>query len=217
MQEQRCGRVMADDLMMDASDCLTLLHAELDGARLPSSEQTLHAPHAVALLSRMVHLCEAAIDVARTDRRPAAAVLLRPAIECWIDCCYVLYCKSEAVLQLVSLGLREREKLAKIWLGDEPVEEIVEQLAGLDAAIALGREAGMLHPKFTLRTKFQSRLGSRPRSRAVVRRRPTSTSTTTSIERSRLVRSTLQRHWSSTLWVVTTSSTSACRRSRLST
>jgi uncharacterized membrane protein YecN with MAPEG domain len=145
---------MADDLLADATNCLALLRESLDGARLATSDESTYAPHAIALLSRLVHLCEAAFDVVRTERRSAAAVVVRPALECWIDCCYVLYCKWEAVLQLTFLDLRERQKLAKIWLGEEPVDEIVEQLAALGDVVVQGRAAGMLSADFKLRTSF---------------------------------------------------------------
>lgn len=145
---------MADDLLADASACLAVLRQELDGAQLQMSEEGSYAPQAIALLSRMVYLCEAAVDLAGTERKSAAAVLVRPAIECWIDCCYILYCKWEAVLQLTSLGLREREKLARLWLGTEPVQSLAEQLEQLGEVVALGIEAGELAPGFELRSNM---------------------------------------------------------------
>lgn len=96
---------MADDLLADASACLALLRRELDGAQLQMSEEASYTPQAITLLSRMVYLCEAAVDLAGTERKSAAAVLVRPAIKCWINCCYILYCKWEAVLRLRSLGV----------------------------------------------------------------------------------------------------------------
>ncbi|MEQ1698715.1 MAG: DUF5677 domain-containing protein [Ilumatobacteraceae bacterium] len=147
---KRCVPVMADDLLAETSACLAVLRRELHGARLQISEEVAHAPQAIALLSRMVYLCEGAVDLARTERKSAAAVLVRPAIECWIDCCYLLYCKWEAVLQLTSLGLRERVKLARIWLGDAPVPDLVDQLDQLDEVVAAGHESGVLDPEFKL-------------------------------------------------------------------
>jgi hypothetical protein len=145
---------MTEDLLDSAEKCLSLLHEGLDGAQLQIGDDTIHAPQAAALLSRMVFLCESALALARTPQRAAGAVLLRPAIECWIDCCYVLYCKAEAVLQLSSLGLREREKLARIWLGTEPLAEIVEQIDALDVVVASGKQSGMLGPDFELRNRM---------------------------------------------------------------
>jgi hypothetical protein len=148
------GNALADDLLDSASQCLDVLRQGLDGARLVPDDDVAHAPQAVALLSRSVFLCEAAVDLRRTERRSAAGVLLRPAIECWIDCCYVLYCKYEAVLQLVALGLHQRVKLAKVWLGDAPLQELVEQLDELDEVVSLGKESGMLSEGFKTRTSM---------------------------------------------------------------
>lgn len=145
---------MADDLLADATACLDLLRRELDGSRLEWSEDVAHAPLALALLSRMVYLCESAIELARTCHKSAAAVLLRPAIECWIDCCYVLYCKVEAVAQLTVLGLREREKLARIWLGGDPTPDIAVQVDELNSVVASGQTAGALDPDFKLRSSM---------------------------------------------------------------
>ena len=144
----------SDELIEHASRALELLRGALDGARLAPEGDAVHAPQAIALLSRSVFLCEAAVDLTRTERRSAAAVLLRPAIECWIDCCYVLYCKYEAVLQLAALGLHQREKLAKAWLGDAPLQELVEQLDELDQVVSLGKEAGALGEGFKARTSM---------------------------------------------------------------
>lgn len=145
---------MNEKPLTSASLCLGLLRDNLDGFHHAPTDDTLHAPQAVALLSRMVFLCEAATDLLDSERRPAAAVLLRPAIECWIDCCYVMYCKTAAVLQLTSLGLREREKLARAWLGEEPLDEISKQLKDLDDVVGVGIEAGMLPADFRLRTSY---------------------------------------------------------------
>ncbi len=142
---------ISDGLLDHVSRALELLHSALDGARLVPEDDAAHAPQAVALLSRSVFLCEAAVDLSRTDHRSAAAVLLRPAIECWIDCCYVLYCKYEAVLQLAALGLHQREKLVKAWLGDAPFQELVDALDELDQVVALGKDAGMISEGFKAR------------------------------------------------------------------
>jgi hypothetical protein len=102
-----------DDLLDAVSPCLETIRAALDERELVWDEDTAHAPMAIALLGRMVFLLEAAVDVARSNRRAAAAVFLRPAVECWIDCCYVLYCKHEAVVQLTSASLSARKKLGR--------------------------------------------------------------------------------------------------------
>lgn len=139
-----------------------MLRSALDGARLVPEDDAAHALQAIALLSRSVFLCEAALDLSRTERRSAAAVLLRPAIECWIDCCYVLYCKYEAVLQLAALGLHQREKLAKAWLGDAPLQVLVEQLDELNKVVALGKKSGMISEGFKARKSMsvQDRLAA---------------------------------------------------------
>src|SRR5262245_49080368 len=103
----------------------------LDGLEPESTEENSHAAMAVALLCRMVFLLQAAKELCRGPRERGASVLLRPAIECWVDCCYVMYCKHEAVLQLSFLGLQDRETLGRIWLGEEPLPEISEQLEEL--------------------------------------------------------------------------------------
>lgn len=156
-----------DALLGEVVRALDVLREGLDGARIVAEGESVHAPQAAALLSRAVFLCEAAVELSRTERRSAAAVLLRPALECWIDCCYVLYCKHEAVLQLAALGLHHREKLAKAWLGAAPLQELVEQLQELDEVIALGKEAGMLRPDFKARTSMslQDRLAAAIRCR----------------------------------------------------
>src|SRR5687767_12915204 len=106
---------MANEVLLDAAKaCLSTLRGRLDQSRLTDADETnIHAPHAIALVGRMVFLCEGACDLLAGDRALAAPVLLRPAIECWVDACYVLYCRGEAVLHLTSLSLEHRRRLAR--------------------------------------------------------------------------------------------------------
>jgi hypothetical protein len=90
-------------------------------------------------------------------------VLLRPVIECWIDCCYVLYCKIDAVMQLTSLGLRERVKVLDVWLGDSQ-GWLAPLFAEFAEVVEAGQSAGLLgeiRPKLPLPERLKAAIACR--------------------------------------------------------
>lgn len=134
-----------------ARECLRVLRAGLDRATLHAdAEQAGYAWYAIPVFCRGVFLCESASVLARSEQRPAAAALLRTAVECWIDTCYVLYCREPAVAQLAGSDLARLETLARRTLGEVP-DQLAAERAELDEIVRAAIAAGHLPHDFQSR------------------------------------------------------------------
>lgn len=135
-------------------ECLGELRRGLDRATLNvDDEGAAYAWWALPVLCRGVFLCEAAVTLIASPERAAATTLLRPAIECWIDACYVMYCGPEAVLKVGGVSLAKRETMARLWMGQLP-ENLVAEREQLDEVVDLGREASVVSDQFAVTKEF---------------------------------------------------------------
>lgn len=141
-------------LVQRVVECLGELRRGLDAATMNvDDEGAERAWWALPVLCRGVFLCEAAVTLIASPQRSAASALLRPAIECWIDACYVMYCGPEAVLKVGGVSLAKRETMARVWLGQLP-DNLVAAREELDEVVGLGREANVVSDGFAVTKEY---------------------------------------------------------------
>lgn len=121
----------------------------LEAVELRFDSETLLEQLPAAYFARLLHLCGAAIDVAQSAPGAAPGIIMRSAVETWIDCCYHLYCGIEAAINGLERSVRERTKFARSEaVSATQRRQIKVERDALDAMVRDGIEEGYLPPQF---------------------------------------------------------------------
>ena len=110
----------------DVTWCLQEIVGFVEKQRFDAETDGVEQPFAAALLARAVLLTRSASALVGGPNEGGSGTLLRVAIECWVDCCYVMYGKLPAALDIFADGLKRREFLQGRWLPDTRLPYLAE-------------------------------------------------------------------------------------------
>lgn len=145
---------MVDGVLAASSTGLEEVRRLVEAARLDPDADPAHLHLPAALLARACYLTESTIAMCDTAAAGASGIVLRSAVEAWIDCCYTLYGKEGAVLELLQGKLNNERDLASRLAPGLQIERLDQEQVTIDDAVQRFVSDGIVPPDFVPRGKL---------------------------------------------------------------